>query len=194
MFKNTAMKKRTLIAILFLLPALAACAPVLNRDLMRQGERDFRLSQLAEAPDGRKGRLFILGGSIVNTKLVEAGSLIEAVYVPVDSYGYLRNAEHYQGRFLALLPKARGLLDPLIYTKGREITIAGEFQEIRPGKIDEMEYAFPYFEIKQIYLWEERTEYRWPYYYPYSYWSPWCYDPWGRPYHCPPHWYGPRPW
>ncbi len=173
---------------------LASCAPVLSRDLMKQGDRDFRLSHLLETPDVKTGRLFILGGAIVETKLVEAGSLIEAVYVPVDSYGYLKNGERYQGRFLALLPKAKGLLDPVIYAKGREITIAGEFQGTRAGKIDEMEYTYPYFVMRQIYLWEERTEYRWPYYYPYPYWSPWCYDPWGRPYHCPPYWYGPPPW
>ena len=32
------------------------------------------------------------------------------------------------------------MLDPLVYRKGREITLAGDFVEVRKGKIDEMEY------------------------------------------------------
>jgi hypothetical protein len=57
-----------------------------------------------------------------------------------------------------------------------------------------MEYLFPVFEIKDIYLWEERKDYYWPAYYPYYYYPyynyPFLYDPWGRPYPGP---YWPPP-
>ncbi len=170
---------------------LFSCAPVLNRDIMKEGMRDVSLSSLKDAPDAYKGRLYILGGVIVETKLTEKGSQIEALFVPVNKYGYLREPGHKDGRFLAVFPQASGLLDPLIYKKGREITLAGAFIEARKGKIDEMEYTYPVFEIKQIYLWEERREYYYApyYYYPYYYPYPYIYDPWWRPY--PPYWYGP---
>ncbi len=166
---------------------LTACAPVLSREFMRQGTRDLPFDQLLAAPDNYKGRLFILGGVIVDTRLSEQGSQIEALYVPVDSYGYLREGGHVQGRFLAIYPKSKGLLDPVVYKKGREITLAGEFRDIKKGKIDEMEYTYPVFEIRQIYLWEEERYYYYPPYYyypyyPYYYNSPFLYDPWGRPY------------
>jgi starvation-inducible outer membrane lipoprotein len=66
---------------------------------------------------------------------------------------------------------------------------------VREGKIDEMEYVFPVFEIRQIHLWEEQRDY-WPYAYPYSYyyypgWYPWCYNSWGRSYPCSPYGYPP---
>jgi hypothetical protein len=66
---------------------------------------------------------------------------------------------------------------------------AGEFLEIRKGKIDQMEYAYPVFKIKQIHLWEREEYYSpgYPYYYPYPYW---WYDPWWRPY---PDLYWPPP-
>ena len=75
----------------------------------------------------------------------------------------------------------------MVYKKGREVTLAGEFLELRKGRIDEMEYVYPVFEIKEIYLWEERQEYYIPYYYPYyydpfTYRSPFLYDSWGWPY------------
>jgi outer membrane lipoprotein len=164
---------------------LAACSPVLNRELMRQGVRDVPFEQLRQEPDVYKGKLFILGGMIVNTRLTEAGSQIEALYLSVDSHGYLNEGEHGQGRFLALYPKSKGLLDPVVYKKGREITLAGEFLELKKGKIDEMEYVYPAFEIRAVYLWDEyRDYYNAPYYYPYPYYynAPFQYDSWGRPY------------
>ncbi len=172
---------------------LAACSPVLNRELMHQGAREFSFDHLRETPEVFEGKLFILGGVIYETKLLEQGSQIEAIYVPVDSYGYLKTETHREGRFLALYPKSGGILDPLIYKQGREITLAGEFVGLRNGKIDEMEYVYPVFNIKEIYLWkEERDYYGYPYYYPYYGPYPYWYDPWwGRPYPGP---YWPPPW
>ncbi len=176
------MKKMVFIALTAFL--LGACSPVLSRELMQQGTRDVAFNQLREKPDNYKGRLFILGGVIADTWFSDQGSQIEALYVPVDSYGYLKAWDHGQGRFLAVYPRSKGLLDPVVFKNGREITLAGEFLEIRTGKIDEMEYAFPVFEIKQIYLWREEYYYAYPYpyYYPYYYSAPFPYDPWGRPY------------
>ena len=167
---------KRLYLILLAIVVLSSCAPVLREDLMRSASFDVRFSDMRENPDLYKGRLYILGGIIVKTTAVKRGSLIEAIYVPVDSLGYLKGARVSSGRFLAIFPKR--LLDPLFFTKGREVTIAGEFIGTRKGKIEEMEYTYPFFEVKEIYLWEETKEYYYvvppyPYYYPY-----WRYDPW----------------
>lgn len=182
---------------------LAGCAPVLDRDLMDAGARQFQLSHLVETPEVFRDHLFILGGVIVETKLTEQGSQVEALFVPVNSSGYLRDVAPYQGRFLAVYARSKGLLDPLIYRKGRQITLAADFMGVRKGKIDEMEYPFPLFEIRQVHLWEEHPyyDYAWPYpyyyaypyYYPpyyYYYGAPYPYGPRGRPY---PYW-PPPPW
>jgi outer membrane lipoprotein len=179
--------KRTAFILTLLAVVLAACAPVLSRELMREGTRDVPMNELRDHPEDYKGRLFILGGVIVGSKFTETGTQIEALYVPVDSSGYLSDDEHHRdGRFLAFAPKAKGLLDPAVYKRGREITLAAEFVEARRGKIDDMEYVYPVFEIKQIYLWS-RPAY---YYYPYPP-DPFFYDPWGMPYRHP--WPG-EPW
>ncbi len=187
------MKKLIVLAIGSMV--LFACAPVLNRDLMDQGLRDVPLSSVRQTPDAYKGKLFILGGIIVDTKLTEKGTQIEALYAPVDKLGYLKELKHLEGRFLAIYPRDRGFLDPLIYKKGRQITLAGELLETRKAKLDEVEYTYPVFEVKQIYLWEEQRDYYYaPYYYPYYPYYPYgWYDPWWRPY--PPSWgpYGPPP-
>jgi outer membrane lipoprotein len=181
--------KRDFLIVIFLL-ALSSCSPVLNREVMKEGVRDFSLAYLRETPEVFEGKLFILGGLIVQTRLTGTGSQIEALSAPVDSYGYLQRTERSQGRFIAVYPKSKGLLDPMVYRKGREVTLAGEFVEARKGKIDEMDYVYPVFEIREIYLWEERKEYYgpnyyYPYYDPFFYRSPFMYDPWGWPYGYP---------
>ncbi len=179
------MKKICLISLI-LLVALLSCAPVFKKEIMDTALIDVPLSSIRQNPDAYRGRVFILGGLIVSTKITENGSLIEAVYVSVDSLGYLKDAKYANGRFLAIFPS--GLLDPLIYRQGREITVAGKFVEIQTGKIGEMQYAYPFFEIKDIHLWEEKKEYYIapPYYYPYPYWR---YDPWWRHYPYSPFWW-----
>jgi outer membrane lipoprotein len=175
--------KRSLI-IIFALITLSSCAPVLHNELLSRGIFDMSASVITEDPDLYKGKLFIMGGVIANTKATEAGSMIEALYVPVDAMGFLKDVRPHN-RFLAIYPKEKGILDPMIYSKGREITIAGEFLEARRGKIDDMEYTYPLFEIKDIYLWEERAEYYFimpppypPFYPAYRYYDPWYYNPW----------------
>ena len=170
---------------------LSGCTPVLNRELMREGAHNVPLSQIKDHPDANQGKLFIFGGVIVDTRGTDKGSQIEALYVPVSKSGYLKGLEQYEGRFLALYPRTSGMLDPIIYKKGREITLAGTFTGNRQGKIDEMEYRYPVFEIKQIYLWEERRDYSmmpaYPYYYNYPYPYPFgWYDPWWQPFPPPP--------
>lgn len=174
---------KRLLIIPFILSLLSSCAPVIRKDIMNTALLDVSIHDLKGKPDVYRGKTLILGGLIVNTRFTEKGSQIEAVYVPTDSKGYLEEMEAVNGRYLAIFPKEKGLLDPLIYSQGRRITIAGEFIDIKTGKIDEMEYRYPLFEIWEIYLWEEEKYIPPPYYYPYPYW----YDRWGRPY--PPPWW-----
>jgi len=184
------MKKSFL--MLFIAVFLFSCAPVLQKDLMQRGIYNPNLSEVKESPILNEGKLYILGGIIVKTTVTKEGSLIEAIFVPVNSYGYLKDYTTSSERFLALY-RGKGILDPLIYKKNREITLAGKFIEVRKGKIGDMEYDFPLFEIEGIYLWEEYQDtdrYLYPpYYYPppfyryryypfYPYYDPYPYYPW----------------
>lgn len=163
---------------------LSSCvAPVLYKGYMQEGERTLSFTALRENPDQYKGRLFILGGVIVRTRLLEAGSQIEAMHVPVDGSGYFEESGRSEGRYLALLPKDGTMLDPAVYRRGRRVTLAGEFVDIRNGKIDEMEYAYPVFRIKQVYLWPRERLYSYP--------PPYDYEPWFYPY---PYFYGHAWW
>ena len=135
---------------------LVSCSnSVLRSDLLEKGIRDVSIVQMAQNPSLHQGKLFILGGSIVSTNLTETGSLVEAIHIPVDAKGYLRETAPATGRFLAFYARELGVLDPVVYKAGRRVTLAGELVEMRPGRIGEMEYVFPYFNVRQVYLWEE---------------------------------------
>ncbi len=179
----------TRVCACFIALILASCAaPVLRSDLAREASPNVPFPDMVAHPENYKGRLFALGGILASTRLMERGALLEAVYVPVDSNGQFLAVGAAAGRFLALYPKEQGLLDPLIFTKGRRVTVAAVFVDVSPGKIDTVDYTFPFFEIKDIYLWPEITEIRFVPYpmYPQPLWpySPWPYRPWG-PYYGP---------
>jgi len=162
------------IAILLAAFLLSSCAHVLNKNLMQQGIFDASLSDIKANPVVNKGKLYILGGVIAKTTLTKEGSLIEAIYVPVNSRGYLKSLSATNGRFLAMYTGSN-LLDPLIFREQREVTLAAEFIGTRTGKIDEIEYIYPLFEIKEIYLWEERRDHDYYNSPPYPYYPPWYY-------------------
>jgi len=164
---------------------LAGCAPVLTQEHLRKAQWEVSFSQLRANPEGYRGQLFVLGGIIADLKLTSEGSLLELVHVPADRRGYLGEPEASEGRFLALYPRDRGILDPMIYAKGREVTVAGLVVGSRQGKLGEVPYTYPLLEVQEIYLWRKEPEvlvvpYWEPYWWPdYYYWPP------------PPYWWAP---
>jgi outer membrane lipoprotein len=163
----------------------SSCAPVLHQDYMKSGIFNANLSEIKQNPSLNQGQLFIFGGVIARTTATKEGSIIEGIYVPVNSRGYLKNLYGGNGRFLAIY-RGREFLDPLIFSEKREITLAAEFLGTRNGKIGELDYIFPFFEIKEVYLWEEirqRDYYYYyyppqPFYYPSYYYRNRYYSPW----------------
>ncbi len=168
--------KKVMMVLLVL--SLASCTSAIRTDLMEQGTRNPSLAALTENPEAYRGQLFVFGGIIARTTLKAEGSEIEALYVPVDGWGYPQDHVSSSQRFLAVYPRDKGILDPLVYQKDRGISIAGTFTGIITGKVDEMGYEFPVFRIMQIYL-EPRRPPGVYYYYP-AYMGPgwWGYRPW----------------
>ncbi len=187
-----AMKKKHSAIVIPLLTVLLAlflgsCTSVIKREYREEAVRDVSIPALMQSPDTYIGKIFILGGIIVETRVTEEGTSIEAISVPVNRYGSLLDIEPTSNRFIATYPRGYGILDPLIYKKSREITIAGEFHGTQAGRIGDMDYVYPVFEIKDLYLWRERDYYYLyepldPWYSPYPYW---WYDPWWNRHYSP---------
>lgn len=161
--------------ILFLLSAmLLSCAHVISREYVQVAEKNVPFKELRENTDAYLNRMFIFGGIIVETKITGKGSEIEVVQTPLNRFGNITDRDLSEGRFIILTTK---YLDPLIYRNGRDITFAGIVTGTRKQLLGGVEYVYPVFEAKEIYLWREDIYYLYPYDYPYRY------DPfYNRPY------------
>src|SRR3569623_722142 len=115
------------------------------------------------------------GGSIVKVENRPAETVLEIVARPLQDYGRPAEVGESSGRFLA---RYSGFLDPMIYTKGRSVTVVGKIAGEEQRPIDKYTYGFPVVAIENYYLWEPLPSMP-------AYQPPYFYDPWW-PY--PPSW------
>ena len=108
--------------------------------------------QLIRDFDLHKNTVVLLGGTIVNSTNIKAGTQLEVLAYPLDS-GHAPIADTpTSGRFIVLY---RGYLETLEYAPGRDVSITGILTQKVEGKIGEVDYTYPFLESKQIHLWEK---------------------------------------
>jgi len=174
-----------LFLLFFLFVLLSGCAPI-SKELRSRTDTALSFSEVLQNPETYRGKIVIWGGEIIEAINQKDGTtLIEVLQRPLDWMEAPKGREASGGRFLILVEK---YLDPYIFRRGREITVAGEILGEKRRLIGEMEYRYRFVLSRQIYLWREPCyAYLRPYYpyYPWRYYGPWWYyDPcwWGYPY------------
>ena len=55
-------------------------------------------------------------------------------------------------------------LDPMVYEKGRKVTVAGTVAGTTTEMVAQYVYQMPVIEASELHLWEEWQPRRWPYY------------------------------
>ena len=149
---------------------LNACTPVISPQLMEQVDRNLTYGSLASRPDEAKGKIVLLGGTIVQTVPKPEETEIEVVQKQISSSGEPYLTDNSEGRYLVVINR---FLDPAIYRSGRDITVAGEVQGSAVRRLGEIYYRYPVIAALEIYLWKEPLS---PQSYPYAY-------PFGYPYY-----------
>lgn len=178
--------KRSLL-FCFLLITLSSCAHVISPENRENALNTISLGEVRAHADQYAGKTFIFGGVIADTSATENGSEIEVVQMPLDEWGYVIMHDRSEGRFIVT---AKNDLDPLLFRRGREVTISGVLIGTRTEKLGKKEYDYPLFRAKEIHLLPRKVYYRDPYYgyepfyYPYP---PYGYDQLFYPYY----WYSP---
>jgi len=121
------------------------------------------------------GQLVRWGGLVAKVQNKDNQSWIEIVEQPLNSSGRPSGNNVTGGRFIAVFG---GLLDPLIFQTGREITVVGSLQPGVEGKINDQPYKFPMLSGSGYHLWEPRAErYHDDLILQGGYWSPFWYRP-----------------
>lgn len=143
--------------------------------------RDVPFTLVKKSPEKYMDVTLLWGGRITGCTNTEEGTILEILYLPLERDGYPAETDISEGRFLV---KSKNFLDCAIYSKGRYLTVVGNFRGLKEGKIDQMPYTFPLIEAKATYLWKTRI-----YRHHYPYWRPSIWLWYGHP-----HWwfeYGP---
>lgn len=168
------MMKRTsiIIGIVFL---IAACAPF-SKNVMRQVDPSVQFDEIQKSPESYQSKTVMIGGVIIETHNEKDETTIKVMQTNLDIEKRPVNRDLSQGRFLI---RYAGFLDPVIYDKGREMTVVGDVVGKETHPLGDVQYVYPVIRAREIHLWKKRKTYedqfRRPYPYPfwwdrYPYW------------------------
>lgn len=135
--------KRTLPLLLL----LAACAS--GPDFPTQDVNLQLHPEQATVPTA-VGQRVLWGGLILTTRNLQDRAQLEVLAYPLDNRQRPDITEPPLGRFLA---ERSGYLEPVDYASGRLVTLTGNVDETRAGRIQETDYTYPVIGITAIHLW-----------------------------------------
>jgi outer membrane lipoprotein len=163
------MKKAVLLMVIAL--CIEGCTYAISRDMEGKADKTVTFNMIMADPEAFKGKLVIFGGTIASVKNAKDGTVIEVIQKSLDYWGKPKRTDKSSGRFLVFY---RGYLDSLVYSPGRDLTVAGEVAGTRQQTLGEIDFSYPLLNSKELKLWErpERSarEPKW--------WDP-LYDPYG---------------
>jgi len=166
-------------AFVFLMTLCMSCSPI-SSTLETEAKKAPPFADILKTPERYTGTTVIWGGVIVETDNRQGGTYLIVINTNLDSGRQPMEKDVSEGRFIAF---SKEFLDPAIYQKGREITVAGEITGSEELLIGEKQYRYPVVTVKEIHLWEESKTYYDPYFYDPWYFSPYPYWHYPYPYH-----------
>jgi outer membrane lipoprotein len=160
----------------FLLVTIIGCTSPISRTLRQEAASGVTFPMVFQNPDAFQGDTVIWGGSIIRTVNTKEGSRICILETSLNMKDRPEAIETSEGRFIAVTDRQ---LDPLVYAKGKKITVAGKVigKKTMARKRTGISYTYPLVQIEQLHLWHRHRHA------PPSYWGPywgpywWGYDP-----------------
>ena len=128
----------------------AACTKGISQQARSQVTYSGDFSQLQEKPGDHLGKVVLLGGKIIETRVNPESSEITVLQLPLGGGNRPRLGDQSKGRFLV---RAKQLLDPAVYTEGTALTVVGKLIGSETRKVGEFEYVYPVLEPIEIKLW-----------------------------------------
>lgn len=136
---------------------MAGCAShvVVPEALEAQLDPQLTFAQVLTAPESYVGKRVAVGGEVLKAKRTEAGTEIEVLQLPLNvDYEPVVNRMESRGRYLALHQE---FLDPATLAPGTRVTLVGEIAGVRTGPLDDVEYRYPTFIVKHLYVWSPES-------------------------------------
>ncbi len=165
------MKRNALLVGMIVL--IQGCSHAISREVASQADKAVSFDRLLIEPEVYKGSIVIFGGTIVRIKSTKQGTLIEIEQQPLDYWGKPERTGQTKGRFMVRHPR---YLDVMVYSSGREITVAGTVAGTYEPSLIENGITLPLLKSRELKLWErEKSAEERP-----QWWDPLQYDPSGR--------------
>jgi outer membrane lipoprotein len=158
MFSNLA---KCFVFLLFA-ACLSGCAASISSQVRQEVVKDLTFALVAEDPAAYAGSTVLWGGKIMETVPLEEGSDLLVLQTPLDFMERPKDLRHSQGRFIARSPL---FLDPEIFGRSKEITLAGEIIGEETRMLGKRHYAYPVVAVRELHLWREREIYPHTYYF-----------------------------
>jgi outer membrane lipoprotein len=135
---------------------LSGCTSVLSTSVMQEADDKVTFTDLQKQPDRYRGVLVILGGQIVQTVVKESETWVQVLQLPLGAQQRPENTAPSQGRFIVIFKR---FADPLVYEKGRKITVAGVVQGGRVIMLNDRPHNVPVLIERETYLWKTEDYY-----------------------------------
>ncbi len=167
----TSRNRRLLPAIFALLPPIllaAGCGSPISKSVRKAADPEISFGQLRQQPSAYEGRVVLLGGEIIRADNRQEGTTIEVLQKRLDRRSRPRDEDETGGRFRVFADR---FLDPVVYSPGRRITVAGTVLGGCTEKIGEVDYVYPVLRAREICLWQDRPQS--VILYPYPVWYYW---------------------
>ena len=129
---------------------LQGCSYAISSDVSRNADRTITFEQIQAEPSSFKGKIVTLGGVIAQVRTVKKGTFIEIVQKDLDYWGKPRRTDRTGGRFIVHQSRP---LDVLVFSPGREITIAGEITGTEGKFPEESAVLYLLINAREIKLW-----------------------------------------
>ncbi|MDD5168086.1 MAG: Slp family lipoprotein [Syntrophales bacterium] len=151
---------KAFLLIVFGAVILVSCTPF-SKEIISRVDDTVTIAAVRKNPEQFKGKMVLWGGVIIETENSQDESKILVLQTALNIVDRPLNLDRSEGRFIV---KEKGFFDPVIFARGREITVAGQIigkEDLPLGKI---RYEYPVIVPAQFILWE-RPEYYYPLYY-----------------------------
>ncbi len=146
------MNKKYSLAVLLMTFLLGACANVPEKIAVVDSEVLIDYADVKTEPNANIGFKARWGGVIAKIENQPERTMIEVVHFKLNRSKRPVISDETQGRFRLYY---QGMLDPIIYEKGKSITVVGTIVKPEEGKIGEQKYLYPVLKAEGIHLWKK---------------------------------------
>jgi outer membrane lipoprotein len=141
---------------------ITGCGPVISQDVLKDVDKGVPFQAILRNPDHFKGKTVMLGGKLIEATPLEGKTRVTVLQYPLGFRDKPDLDSGSEGRFIV---EATGFLDPVVYSAGRQVTVAGivNGKEVLP--LGEINYTYPVVVSREIYLWPVDDAYYLPKFY-----------------------------